>query len=44
MKDKTMTKKEFMDLAKKEYGIDIQKVSFGDVMFLIEKEKARNRR
>lgn len=35
-----MTKKEFMDLAKKEYGVDIQKVSFGDVMFLIEKEKA----
>lgn len=35
-----MTKKEFMDLAKEHYGVDVQKVSFGDVMFLIEKEKA----
>ncbi|MHA2342746.1 MAG: hypothetical protein ACXADW_12785 [Candidatus Hodarchaeales archaeon] len=30
----------FKELAKEHYGVDVQKVSFGDVMFLIEKEKA----
>ena len=30
----------FKELAKEHYGVDVQKVSFGDVMFLIEQEKA----
>lgn len=35
-----LNKNYFKDLAKEHYGVDVQKVSFGDVMFLIEQEKA----